>query len=603
MKASPIFLDFFNREAARASGRERSENIDIKILRTLSIALPHTFSINVSQLSEYCSTRPNLFNLTARLISAGIIDVTTQTNSIGEFIASRQILYSHVPERYPFFFEKSEQLESIKLGSRNSFDMSASLSQSLLAYDTGRFDFDMVRAHPNDRAAFESGLKAVQAKIFARENLAVTRELLESSRGGETLSPEQLDAASRIVSALYMKIYAEKRGLATCTGIPDFPYTEIASNFPSYDYLILRRTIEALGGFPLILDVGLDELAEFYGQREHKRFALFLQAFLEASAHFFKGHANQPDALQTIRALLDQFITRELDQSSQWSPVTLSDFASKSAERLLASGERVAKSNAKFCEKWREYVPEQQKKNIVITTATESERTGLLNALGESGFTRSRFVSTGDGMAEEYTRGHTERIVYLTTSAGSLGANSAGGVLSPAIRHLGTKYLISAGICFGLKPNVQGVGKQVLGDVVFSSHVQDYETARLGKEIKPRGDKLPSGQALLQAARIARDDTDRSNFRIDEGLFLSGQKLVDNNDFVHDLRVQFPEALAGEMEGNAVAVACHNAGVQWIVIKAICDWGMDKEDGWQEIAANRACRLALDTAIIILSSE
>jgi nucleoside phosphorylase len=541
--------------------------------------------------------------MTSRLIAAGIVDVTTQANSIGDFIASRQILYSHVPQRYPFFFEKSEQLESIKLGSRNSFDMSASLSQSLLAYDPDRFDFDMVRAHPNDRSAFESGLKSVQAKIFARENLAVTRELLESNRGGTTLLPIQLDAASRIVSALYMKIYAEKRGLATCTGIPDFPYTEIASNFPSYDYLILRRTIEALGGFPLILDVGLDELAEFYGQREHKRFALYLQAFLEASAHFVKGQANQPDALQTIRALLDQLITRELDQSSQWSQASLSDFASRSAERLLVSGERVAKSNAKFYEKWREYVPEQINRNIVITTATKSERIALLHALRESGFTRSRFVSTGDGMAEEYSRGLTERIVYLTTSAGSLGANSAGGVLSPAIRHLGTRYLISAGICFGLKPKDQDTGKQALGDVVFSSHVQDYETVRLGKEIKPRGEKLPTGQALLQAARIARDDTDRTNFRIDEGLVLSGQKLVDDEDFVRALRSQFPEALAGEMEGNAVAVACHNAGVQWIVVKAICDWGMDKEDGWQEIAATRACRLALDTAIIILSSE
>jgi nucleoside phosphorylase len=107
----------------------------------------------------------------------------------------------------------------------------------------------------------------------------------------------------------------------------------------------------------------------------------------------------------------------------------------------------------------------------------------------------------------------------------------------------------------------------------------------------------------LQAARIARDQTDRSQFRVEEGLFLSGQKLVDDESFVFGLRAQYPEAFAGEMEGNAVAVACHNAGVQWIVVKAICDWGMEKEDGWQETAAARACRLALDTAMIVLSGE
>ena len=98
MRASPIFLDFFNREASRAAGRERSENLDITILRTLSIALPHTFSINISQLSEYCSTRPILFQTTAKLIAAGVIDVTTQASTVGDFIASRQTLYSHVPE-------------------------------------------------------------------------------------------------------------------------------------------------------------------------------------------------------------------------------------------------------------------------------------------------------------------------------------------------------------------------------------------------------------------------------------------------------------------------------------------------------------------------
>jgi nucleoside phosphorylase len=193
--------------------------------------------------------------------------------------------------------------------------------------------------------------------------------------------------------------------------------------------------------------------------------------------------------------------------------------------------------------------------------------------------------------------------VHITTSAGSLGANSAGGVLGPAIRHLGTDFVISAGICFGLKPAQKGAGKQNLGDVVFSSHLQDYETVRLGEQIVPRGERLPAGQALLQAARIARDQTDRSEFRVEEGLFLSGQKLVDNEKFVFDLRAQYPEALAGEMEGNAVAAACHTAGVQWIVVKAICDWGMEKEDGWQEIAATRACRLALDTAMIVLSGE
>ena len=143
MKASPIFLDFFNREASRAAGRERGEQQDLHILRTLAISLPHTFSVNTSQLTEYCSTRPKLFQTTSSLIGVGIIDATTQAANLDDFIASRQKIYSHVPERYPFFFKDSEKLSHIRLGSRNTFDMSSSLEQRLLNYEPGSFAFDL----------------------------------------------------------------------------------------------------------------------------------------------------------------------------------------------------------------------------------------------------------------------------------------------------------------------------------------------------------------------------------------------------------------------------------------------------------------------------
>ncbi|MEH6727812.1 MAG: hypothetical protein V7703_16795, partial [Hyphomicrobiales bacterium] len=112
-----------------------------------------------------------------------------------------------------------------------------------------------------------------------------------------------------------------------------------------------------------------------------------------------------------------------------------------------------------------------------------------------------------------------------------------------------------------------------------------------------------AGPGLLAAARIAKDQTDRTNFNVFEGTILSGQKLVDDPSFVERLRERFPEAIGGEMEGNALATAAIYEGRQWILIKAICDWGMEKEDVSQNLAAERACQLAVKTAQILMTSE
>jgi len=76
------------------------------------------------------------------------------------------------------------------------------------------------------------------------------------------------------------------------------------------------------------------------------------------------------------------------------------------------------------------------------------------------------------------------------------------------------------------------------------------------------------------------------------GLLLSGEKLVDNYDFREQLRQLEPEAIGGEMEGAGLYAAAQRKRVDWLVIKAICDWA-DGEKGYQkqqrqQIAAENA---------------
>jgi nucleoside phosphorylase len=76
---------------------------------------------------------------------------------------------------------------------------------------------------------------------------------------------------------------------------------------------------------------------------------------------------------------------------------------------------------------------------------------------------------------------------------------------------------------------------------------------------------------------------------------LSGQKLVDNLDYRDSLKSLFPEAIGGEMEGTGLYVSAQAAKVDWLVVKAICDWGHKKnrakKDEWQKLAARNAARV------------
>jgi nucleoside phosphorylase len=603
LKAKPVYLDFLNREASRAVGRERRQEVDVDILRTFCLTLPSGFSANIAQMAEYGAEKPQLFEKIMKLISAGIIDATSSAGTMDEFLDDHQQRYSHVPKRYPFYYERSSELEGLRLGTRNEFSMTNRLGQHLLNYETRQFPFDFSRASANDQRDFERGHDALVKKLMSRDDLAITRDLLETPRGGADLAPQQIAATTRIFSALYMKIYADNRSLAICTGIPDFSYREDISGFPSFDYPILRRAIVSLGGQDILRASPIEAIIDAYKSQDHLRFAYYLEGYLDSAYESLRSKINDPGSLSSFRAMFDQFFVRELDNQVPMSSEDLGGFFRQSTMKLLASGNKVAQKDRAFLKKWSDYVPEPTKGLIVITTATDSEDTALFAALEQHGFQRSMTLSTGQGFAQEFCLGLVHRIVHIRTRAGSFGVNSAGGTLPPALNHLNAKFVISAGICFGLQPKKYDYGKQELGDVLIASDIQDYETVRQGETVKQRGEKLPASPGLLTAARLAKDQIDQSKFRVFEGTVLSGQKLVDDAEFAANLRKTFSEAIGGEMEGNALATSSIYEKRDWVLIKGICDWGMNKGDGAHEIAANRACQLAVKAALIVLTSE
>jgi nucleoside phosphorylase len=62
------------------------------------------------------------------------------------------------------------------------------------------------------------------------------------------------------------------------------------------------------------------------------------------------------------------------------------------------------------------------------------------------------------------------------------------------------------------------------------------------------------------------------------GLILSGEVLVNDLEYCKKLLSEEPEAIGGEMEGAGLYAATRDAKVDWIVVKAICDWADGNKD-------------------------
>lgn len=185
------------------------------------------------------------------------------------------------------------------------------------------------------------------------------------------------------------------------------------------------------------------------------------------------------------------------------------------------------------------------------------------------------------------------RIVHTIGEMGSGGVSGSQQRTGEAISHWAPSAVVAVGIAFGVKEKTQEIG-----DVLCATQVMDYDLGRIGADgsITLRGSKGDVAGALLNrfrhAAALWRSQGNKT--KVQFGVVLSGQKLVDNLDYREGLKALAPEAVGGEMEGTGVYAAAQAAKVDWAIVKGICDWGHAKngsqKDAWQKQAAENATR-------------
>jgi nucleoside phosphorylase len=188
------------------------------------------------------------------------------------------------------------------------------------------------------------------------------------------------------------------------------------------------------------------------------------------------------------------------------------------------------------------------------------------------------------------------RTVLVRSEMGSGGVGGALLTAATAISDLAPAAIIMLGIAFGLDPQ-----RQQIGDILISRQLMLYDLQRVGTDsagnyqLRARGDRPACSPRLLDRFRTGRDGWPGAPLHF--GLILSGDKLVDNQDFRAQLLQLEPEAIGGEMEGAGLYAAAQRSKVDWIVIKAISDWADgQKRQGkaaHQQLAAHNAAAFTL----------
>jgi nucleoside phosphorylase len=187
-------------------------------------------------------------------------------------------------------------------------------------------------------------------------------------------------------------------------------------------------------------------------------------------------------------------------------------------------------------------------------------------------------------------------IAHVRCTMGSGGQGGSTLTVIDAIRDIQPKCVIGVGVAFGIDEE-----KQQIGQVLLSQKITAYELQRVGTGpdgelvVTPKGPSAETSPRLLGRFRDGlHGEPDMS---ILSGEMLSGEKVVDNRQFKHALRTMFPEAVGGEMEGAGVQAASGRSGVEWIVVKAVCDYAENKEwdrDERQRTAATKAAQAVLN---------
>lgn len=182
------------------------------------------------------------------------------------------------------------------------------------------------------------------------------------------------------------------------------------------------------------------------------------------------------------------------------------------------------------------------------------------------------------------------------------GVTAASGVItaaSAAIEAIHPHYAVITGICWGLRPD-----EQSFGDICVATRVRDLDHVKLVESdgvvtIIDRGENEAPSPIPLHAFQAVEHAWSRSaGTRVHFGPMLATNALVNSRKVAEELRRRYADAVAADMEGAGFRAAAKAANVNWSLVKAICDFGKDKNDLHQQSAATNSAEFVLSALVL-----
>jgi nucleoside phosphorylase len=225
--------------------------------------------------------------------------------------------------------------------------------------------------------------------------------------------------------------------------------------------------------------------------------------------------------------------------------------------------------------------------DLLLVTVNAYETDALMQAFQQSTGRAAEPVPIDDRLYRDLGVVNSTRCFHALSEMGSGGLGATQQTVDKAIRALCPQAVLSVGIAFGVNER-----KQKIGEILISRQLRLYDLQRRGAKIILRGDK-PHASTRLINFFDGFAQTTWEGAKAETGLILTGDTLVDDIDYRDQLITFEEEAIGGEMEGAGVYVSCQEHKVDWIVIKAICDWGDGKKSVRKKARQTKAAQSAM----------
>lgn len=589
----PLYLHYLDREFAIAVDFHPTPNLIRDATRCLLISTPVCLYCNLSTAWECPASTPAVARFLANVVREGHLRLVSHHRTLSEFLSARRAAYSHDRLRYPMYFSDNLGHYALLTPTDNKVKSATeAVHEGLLLWASrlGTAKADSERMVEKDvRKAVENvlskrGKEAVTFSLFAR---AFKPSLVED--------PLAVGLTRHAISEIYTNHYLEDWGGDLPTGIDRLAYFDrLARSFPYYDAPVLGRILTHLG---LTDDM---RKADFWtqflavrGEREHRAFSDAIRILLSGLVAYC------PPATPLVPNMqAREFITQGFYRFCQTPPIqaerfsTVGDLLLEAAHllfRAIGKGDEFP-AFAKGSHAMKDSL-NVTRPLVLLTVATETERKAVIEIACGRNKQPTGHQFHGDHTYFELGLHGGCDVLLVKSEAGSGGPAGSQATILDAVRDINPTAIVMVGIAFGLKPD-----KQKIGDILVSKQICCYDLQRVTElapgeiTITPRGDRVASAPRLLD--RFSAGTVRWEGAKVRFGLVLSGDKLVDSPSLKTNLLAIEPEAIGGEMEAAGVYAAAYKGKIDWIMVKAICDWGEGKnnpsKDQDQALAARNA---------------